>query len=383
MNSEVVEPGRSELDDRLLDEPRHWRVFIYRGMLTSLAIGLPMFVWDRIDIGVITNDTLFAIALFFPAAMAAAIEERFSTRLHSIQSSIGAAIICLCTVLVGCIVADFFSRLIGGRLGIVMMRTDDPYTPTWPEAWGFAIHSLTNLLRDPSSKLVATYSAVAFPMVVCCWCRTRKMSLKLTAPTTLVVGFGLCALAIFQVGLLGNRAGKSALGFAFIVVIAFPLASWIADRIDARAMALKRFRLKTLLMTVAVFGVILALISSRVSHDRVRLNAIAATAEFGGRADVEPAGPYWLWKVFGKNCFLRIEFIGLHNPNITDSDIIYLKNLTELETLHLNETSITDDALVHLTRLKNLRTLSLFNTNVTEEGAEQLRQSLPECTISN
>ena len=43
---------------------------------------------------------------------------------------------------------------------------------------------------------------------------------------------------------------------------------------------------------------------------------------------------------------------------------------------------VTDAGLVHLKGLKNLRELRLYGSEVTEEGADDLRQALPNCRIT-
>ena len=63
--------------------------------------------------------------------------------------------------------------------------------------------------------------------------------------------------------------------------------------------------------------------------------------------------------------------------------IVYLKALSNLETLTLNSTQISDAGLVHLKDLTNLRYLGLNGTQITDAGLAELQQALPSCEINH
>ena len=60
---------------------------------------------------------------------------------------------------------------------------------------------------------------------------------------------------------------------------------------------------------------------------------------------------------------------------------MHLKNIPNVVRLNLAETKVTDAGLAHLEGLKNLKSLYLWQTQVTPDGAEKLRQALPDCNI--
>ena len=56
--------------------------------------------------------------------------------------------------------------------------------------------------------------------------------------------------------------------------------------------------------------------------------------------------------------------------------------MTNLKTLGFNGTQITDSGLVHLKNLSNLEALSLSYTKVTDADIAELQKALPDCKIS-
>jgi hypothetical protein len=64
-----------------------------------------------------------------------------------------------------------------------------------------------------------------------------------------------------------------------------------------------------------------------------------------------------------------------------DADLVYLKDLPDLQFLNLTNARITDAGLVHLESLKQLDYVVLTGTQVTEDGVRKLRESLPNTKI--
>jgi hypothetical protein len=67
--------------------------------------------------------------------------------------------------------------------------------------------------------------------------------------------------------------------------------------------------------------------------------------------------------------------------DVTDAELRYLEDLTELDWLCLADTTISDAGLEHIARISRLQWLTLTNTKVTPAGIEKLQQALPNCTI--
>ena len=78
----------------------------------------------------------------------------------------------------------------------------------------------------------------------------------------------------------------------------------------------------------------------------------------------------------------NLENLSLTRTKVTDAGLAHLKGLTKLEKLYLDQTTVTDAGLVHLKGLTNLRQLWLSKTKVTPAGFKKLKQALPKCGIS-
>ena len=71
-----------------------------------------------------------------------------------------------------------------------------------------------------------------------------------------------------------------------------------------------------------------------------------------------------------------------HNTEkIIDSELVHLRELTDIRWLYLYETQITDAGLVHLKGMTTLKELGLTSTKVTDAGVAQLQKALPNCKI--
>ena len=73
--------------------------------------------------------------------------------------------------------------------------------------------------------------------------------------------------------------------------------------------------------------------------------------------------------------------IDLADSKATDSSLVHLSGLTNLQKLNLTETQVTDAGLVHLKGLTNLQTLTLHKTPVTPTGVKDIQSALPRCRI--
>lgn len=71
----------------------------------------------------------------------------------------------------------------------------------------------------------------------------------------------------------------------------------------------------------------------------------------------------------------------LRQTQISDTALLHVKQLKELESLFLDDTKVTDAGLANLHEQKKLKGLSLDNTRVTSEGVERLRQALPKVQV--
>jgi tetratricopeptide (TPR) repeat protein len=69
------------------------------------------------------------------------------------------------------------------------------------------------------------------------------------------------------------------------------------------------------------------------------------------------------------------------NTRVADDGLAQASLWKNLRYLSLNNTGITDAAVPQLTSIGTLKGLSLLNTKVTSEGAQKLKEALPDCLI--
>ncbi len=69
------------------------------------------------------------------------------------------------------------------------------------------------------------------------------------------------------------------------------------------------------------------------------------------------------------------------STSVADDGLTQASSWTSLRYLSLNNTAVTDAAIPNLISVKTLKGLSLLNTRVTPEGAQTLKESLPDCLI--
>ncbi len=141
-----------------------------------------------------------------------------------------------------------------------------------------------------------------------------------------------------------------------------------------------RFRLRGLIVLVLVIGAALGWI---VRSARIQRDAVLAIQGAGGDVTYDwdweyatsitagkPRAPRWLVKLLG------VDFFG-HVTNVsrliaTDTSIVHVGSLAELEGLSLVGSPVGDIGAAHFQGLTKLRTLELRGTKVTDVGLKHL-----------
>lgn len=67
---------------------------------------------------------------------------------------------------------------------------------------------------------------------------------------------------------------------------------------------------------------------------------------------------------------------------ITDSGLVYVSQLDQLEELNLALAQVSDEGIEHLRTMKKLRWLSFEGGGPTPSGIAQLQRSLPKTIIT-
>ena len=77
----------------------------------------------------------------------------------------------------------------------------------------------------------------------------------------------------------------------------------------------------------------------------------------------------------------RLDYLSLANTAVSDAGLAQLNGLTRLRILNLIGTQVTDAGLARLNGLTKLQMLELHATKVTDAGVEDLQKALPNCKI--
>ena len=143
---------------------------------------------------------------------------------------------------------------------------------------------------------------------------------------------------------------------------------------------------QTLLLLVGLMG-------CNAKPNASRDAAVAAIEKLGGELVFDGSGSEISADLHGTDVtdaelvhlkdLTSLQWLNLSEPGVTDAGLVHLKELTSLQTLFLSGTRVTDAGLVHLKDLTSLQKLIVIGTQVTDAGVEELRAALPECTIVN
>ncbi len=209
-----------------------------------------------------------------------------------------------------------------------------------------------------------------------------------------------------------NRAeAEISLNWALLLFWALPIGvavGFIACRIAGLDHRWFQFRLRTLLIGVVAWSVLLSSYFAVTRQARRQREAIAAIRASGGSViyewqrtenghsnEYEPK-PTWIRAVLGDDYFDRVvevsfgeslddddcleplevlpdlEVLSLSETHITGSGLRYLGDRPALQTLYLSNSQISDASLAHVKKFRNLQKLDLARTKVTDAGLAHL-----------
>src|SRR6185436_5489114 len=119
---------------------------------------------------------------------------------------------------------------------------------------------------------------------------------------------------------------------------------------------------------LALSSSLILLAATSLHANQARQRAITEVARLGGTIDFEPSQSQ---KAPEDRTIIKID---LHSTKVTDADLVFLKDLTELRALDLRLTKISDAGVANLNRLTKLETLNLFRTQLSDAGMVHLRR---------
>jgi len=79
--------------------------------------------------------------------------------------------------------------------------------------------------------------------------------------------------------------------------------------------------------------------------------------------------------------FPFLSGLDMSRTQVTDAGLVHLREMKNLVTLRLYDTQIGDAGVKHLMGLKKLSYVMLKSTHVTREGAERLKQAIPNARL--
>jgi hypothetical protein len=155
---------------------------------------------------------------------------------------------------------------------------------------------------------------------------------------------------------------------------------------------LLQFRLRTLLVLVAVFALFLTWIGYATKQ---QIRAVAVVRDLGGTVYYEGDKPFsdlpaprswlrwWTRSWLQDDYFVHVIAVYLTEAHCSDAELETLGRLSKLQVLDLSSTRVTPLGLQHLKKLIGLRSLYLDRTTLSDADMAELREALPNCSISS
>jgi Leucine Rich repeat len=158
-----------------------------------------------------------------------------------------------------------------------------------------------------------------------------------------------------------------------------------------QAMRLPRVRVTVRLMMLSILIIGISL-GWRIDKARRQADAVSAVQRLGGDIYFDydlnlqgryspnarpPRGPGWLREILSPEYF-RTPYTIWVRQKVTDSELSFLQELTELRTLHLPRTDVTDSGLSCLRSMPHLWGLDLMNCSLVGDASAREISGLVE-----
>jgi hypothetical protein len=152
-----------------------------------------------------------------------------------------------------------------------------------------------------------------------------------------------------------------------------------------------QFSLRSLLIITALVAISCGVLGSKIERKRREREAVKAIEMRAGYVAYdfevaglkEPFGPSWLRELLGENFFSEITLAQLNN--VGDDEIAEyadtIKGFPKLKELRLCAPGLSDSGLIYLSPLTQLESLVFDESHVSDAGIAELQKALPSCTI--
>ena len=150
----------------------------------------------------------------------------------------------------------------------------------------------------------------------------------------------------------------------------FPVFWFVLRRFSDRNF---RFSVRAMLLVIAVCGVVLATIGTRMQESWRQQRALRQISQFGGYVDYD-GNPNRLVKQFGFDPFAEVRWMVVRGDGVLPALIKYESEFTGLETLAFSS-QVTDAGLECIPELHGfhkLDTADFLNTQLTDAGMQRL-----------
>ena len=130
-----------------------------------------------------------------------------------------------------------------------------------------------------------------------------------------------------------------------------------------------QFGLRTVVGTVAVFAVTIALLNAwLLAPYQAERHAAAALRRLGGKIVMVDQAPRWLRSYVGKEIFNMdvATSVDLSHSQVTDSDLVHLLAFRHCRQVNLSDTEVSNAGLIYLRNMGGEKWLDLSRTRVTD-----------------
>ena len=127
-----------------------------------------------------------------------------------------------------------------------------------------------------------------------------------------------------------------------------------------------RFTVQRMMLVVALFAAVFgAFYAYFVGPVLVETGTVSLVEHLGGHVSRVDNHPPWLKRILQGQDQKRVVIVHLEGAEVSDSDILYLKDFPKLGGLYLNRTPITNGALTTIEEMAELQDLDLSDTKIT------------------